>query len=215
MDTWSVGCIFAEMLGRRVLFEGTNTLQQLARITDVLGTPAEAELAAIESARARTYMREMPFKPRVPFSQLYPDASPLALELLEQLLAFDPARRITVEAALAHPYLAAIHEPTYEPCAAQPFSFEFEQTPTHKSALRQQLTAEIVAFHPHAALEEAEVLAALNAAAADSPSSPAVVAARIAAAAGRAAASTGSMSSSDQQWAQNLADADAPVTMDE
>ena len=34
-----------------------------------------------------------------------PVAAPLALSLLDQLLAFNPDNRITVEAALAHPYL--------------------------------------------------------------------------------------------------------------
>ena len=34
----------------------------------------------------------------------------LALDLLEKLLKFDPATRITVEQALAHSYLAAYHD---------------------------------------------------------------------------------------------------------
>jgi hypothetical protein len=33
-----------------------------------------------------------------------------ALDLLENLLKFDPSIRITVEQALAHPYLAAYHD---------------------------------------------------------------------------------------------------------
>jgi serine/threonine protein kinase len=38
----------------------------------------------------------------------------LALDLLERLLDFDPARRITVEQALSHPYLATYHDPEDE-----------------------------------------------------------------------------------------------------
>ena len=36
----------------------------------------------------------------------YRGADPLALDLLERMLAFDPAQRLTVAEALAHPYLA-------------------------------------------------------------------------------------------------------------
>jgi serine/threonine protein kinase len=38
------------------------------------------------------------------------------LDLLERLLEFDPAKRITVEEALEHPYLEAYHEPEDEVC---------------------------------------------------------------------------------------------------
>jgi mitogen-activated protein kinase 7 len=63
---------------------------------------------------------------KVPWKQLYPKSSPEAQDLLEKLLAFDPAQRITVEEALAHPYLEAYHDIEDEPdCPAQ-FDFAFE-----------------------------------------------------------------------------------------
>jgi len=46
--------------------------------------------------------------------------------LLERLLAFDPAERITVEEALEHQYLAIWHDPNDEPEAPAPFEFDFE-----------------------------------------------------------------------------------------
>lgn len=66
--------------------------------------------------------------PTIHFQQLYPRASPLAIDLLEKLLNFDPAARITVEQALAHPYLAAYHEEDDEPVHEKVFDFEFEVT---------------------------------------------------------------------------------------
>jgi serine/threonine protein kinase len=51
---------------------------------------------------------------RCPFRALFPDASAAAIELMEAMLQFNPARRITVEQALAHPYLAQIHDPASE-----------------------------------------------------------------------------------------------------
>jgi len=45
---------------------------------------------------------------------------------LEKLLKFDPAERITVEEALAHPYLEAYHDIEDEPSHKKPFDFSFE-----------------------------------------------------------------------------------------
>lgn len=45
---------------------------------------------------------------------MFPDASHLAIDLMEKMLQFNPERRITVEQALAHPYLAQMHDPASE-----------------------------------------------------------------------------------------------------
>ena len=42
------------------------------------------------------------------------------------MLAFDPNQRITVEEALAHPYLAQYHNPAWEP-ACEHFNFDFDR----------------------------------------------------------------------------------------
>jgi serine/threonine protein kinase len=46
---------------------------------------------------------------------MFPHANPLALDLLAKMLNFDPAKRITCDQALEHPYLAVWHDPTDEP----------------------------------------------------------------------------------------------------
>lgn len=53
VDMWSVGCIFAEMLGRRALFPGKNFIHQLSLIFDVIGAPKREEVAYIRSTEAR------------------------------------------------------------------------------------------------------------------------------------------------------------------
>lgn len=45
--------------------------------------------------------------PRRPLIEICPQLTPLGADLAQRMLAFDPSRRITVEEALAHPYLAA------------------------------------------------------------------------------------------------------------
>ena len=52
IDTWSVGCIFAELLSRRILFQASSPVVQLDLIIDLLGTPPDTELkSACEPAR--------------------------------------------------------------------------------------------------------------------------------------------------------------------
>lgn len=50
---WSVGCIFAEMLGGKPLFKGRDYVDQLNQILQILGTPDEATLRRVGSERVR------------------------------------------------------------------------------------------------------------------------------------------------------------------
>ncbi|KAG2177287.1 hypothetical protein INT43_007944 [Umbelopsis isabellina] len=126
IDMWSVGCIFAEMLGGKPLFKGRDYVDQLNQILGILGTPDEVTLRRVGSERAQVYIRSLPPMPRIPYEKLYPKANPLAIDLLNKLLCFDPALRITVEEALAHPYLSAYHDEDDEPVHHQHFDFSFE-----------------------------------------------------------------------------------------
>ena len=47
----------------------------------------------------------------------FPDANDDAISLLSKMLILDPARRITVDQALEHPYLASLHDAALEPLA--------------------------------------------------------------------------------------------------
>lgn len=52
VDMWSVGCILAEIVGRRPLFPGTDFLHQLQLVTDVIGTPSHSDIEAIKNENA-------------------------------------------------------------------------------------------------------------------------------------------------------------------
>lgn len=47
----------------------------------------------------------------------FPDANADAIGLLSKMLILDPARRMTVDQALEHPYLASLHDTALEPLA--------------------------------------------------------------------------------------------------
>lgn len=129
IDIWSVGCIFAELLSGKVLFPGKDYVHQMSLIINISGTPDDELLSRIGSERAQQWIRSLPVKEKVPFSTLFPNADPLAIDLLEKLLTFDPHSRITVEEALKHEYLQFYHDENDEPVST-PMDFTFEKLET-------------------------------------------------------------------------------------
>ncbi|XP_038892958.1 mitogen-activated protein kinase 9-like [Benincasa hispida] len=150
IDIWSIGCIFAEMLASKPLFPGKSVVHELDLITDLLGTPSAECIAKIRNEKAKRYLSGMRKKNPIPLSQKFPNADPLALRLLERLLAFDPEDRPSAEEALADPYFHGLANLKDEP-SRQPISkleFEFERRKLTKDDVRELIYREILEYHP-------------------------------------------------------------------
>ena len=61
----------------------------------LLGSPEDSDLGFLRSENARKYVKQLPRVPKQPFSQKFPDVSPIAIDLAERMLVFDPSKRIT------------------------------------------------------------------------------------------------------------------------
>ena len=48
IDIWSVGCVIAELLIGRPIFDGANSMDQLLKIIKVLGTPSKNDLIGMK-----------------------------------------------------------------------------------------------------------------------------------------------------------------------
>ncbi|XP_029983592.1 LOW QUALITY PROTEIN: MAPK/MAK/MRK overlapping kinase [Sphaeramia orbicularis] len=106
MDIWSAGCVFFEIMSLNPLFPGSNELDQVAKIHDVLGTTDQSLLQKFKQSRAMHF--NFPPKKGTGISRLIPNCPAPALSLLYQMLAYDPDERITAETALRHTYFREI-----------------------------------------------------------------------------------------------------------
>lgn len=147
VDVWSAGCIFAEMLDGKPLFPGKDHVHQFSIITELLGTPPDDVIQTIVSENTLRFVQSLPRKERIPLSTRFPTVDPVALDLLEKMLVFDPRKRITAEEALAHPYLACYHDDNDEPVADEQFDWSFNDADLPVDTWKVMTYSEILSFH--------------------------------------------------------------------
>ncbi|KAL9245172.1 hypothetical protein vseg_018851 [Gypsophila vaccaria] len=149
IDVWSVGCIFAELLGRKPLFPGTECLNQLKLIINILGSQRDADLEFIDNPKAKKFIKSLPYSPGASLARLYPTAHPLAIDLLHKMLVFDPTKRISVIEALQHPYMSPLYDPRANPPAQFPLDLEIDED-LDEGMIREMMWMEIMHYHPEA-----------------------------------------------------------------
>jgi len=137
IDVWSAGCILAELLTGRPLFQGAEEADQLGRITRLFGCPTEATWPGLErlphahfletrhaapaggvaaalgrhlsELRAARAATAAPDLRRGPPEPLEPSAA----DLLVRMLDLCPARRASAVECLSHPFFTAGVEPDH------------------------------------------------------------------------------------------------------
>ncbi|KFV51318.1 Serine/threonine-protein kinase MAK [Tyto alba] len=103
IDMWAVGSIMAELYTLRPLFPGTSEVDEIFKICQVLGTPKKSEWPeGYHLASAMSFR----FPQCVPISLkcLIPNASSEAIQLMSDMLNWNPKKRPTASQALKYPY---------------------------------------------------------------------------------------------------------------
>lgn len=65
LDMWSVGCILAELVGRRPIFPGSDSQNQLTLICEYLGKPAPELIDRIRNEAIRSFVHNEVIRLRV------------------------------------------------------------------------------------------------------------------------------------------------------
>jgi len=178
IDIWSVGCIYAELLGmldgtktedRGPLFPGSSCFplspdhkhktdykyhtrgkhDQLNMIFNLLGTPPESDTELLERDDAKRYIKC--FQPREGegLKSKFPLVDDDSIDILGQMLQFNPSSRTAVKSALEHKLFAEIRDPEAETTAPSYITLDFEKEPDlDEVLLRKYFCKEIQIYHP-------------------------------------------------------------------
>lgn len=136
IDMWAVGCVICELIGRIPIFPGSDSKIQLDLIVKVLGRPADSYIRNIRKINCRdallalpntseyarkdivTVLNELPdlgpwksISKKVVKGDITPGASrvsPSALRLIDGLLVYDPAERLSASDCLRSSYFHSL-----------------------------------------------------------------------------------------------------------
>ncbi|CAD8148712.1 unnamed protein product [Paramecium octaurelia] len=109
VDIWSLGCIIAECFLGKQLFTGSNTVETMADIIRLLGTPTLEEMKNLKSQILDLKMPEIPkFSMAKRFKEIENDQ---LVDLLEKIFVYDPNQRISAFEILLHPFFQELKQP--------------------------------------------------------------------------------------------------------
>ncbi|KAL4147718.1 hypothetical protein PRNP1_011472 [Phytophthora ramorum] len=144
----------------RAIGHGHDHVHQLHLILQLVGSPSPDDMGFVTNMKAKRWMARQQQQESKSLSSVCPNAPTEALDLLSKLLQFDPRKRISVDDAIAHPFLAPCRadgaEMGSERLAESAFDFSFERenkSNMDKNTLRRLIFEDVCHFHPEATPE--------------------------------------------------------------
>uniref|UniRef100_A0A8C5CG46 dual-specificity kinase n=1 Tax=Gadus morhua TaxID=8049 RepID=A0A8C5CG46_GADMO len=122
-DVWSIGCILVEYYLGTTLFQTHDSKEHLAMMERILG-PIPTNL--LQKTRKRRYVHRYKLdwdgnsssgrfvkkscKPLKEYMMCQSEDHQNFFDMVEKMMAYDPAKRLTLEQAMRHPFLAGLHK---------------------------------------------------------------------------------------------------------
>ncbi|CAM9998364.1 unnamed protein product [Ectocarpus sp. 6 AP-2014] len=132
IDTWSLGCVAAELLLGEPLFPGDSGVDQLVEIIKVLGTPTREEIRAMnynysefKFPQIKAHPWKGVFRSRTP---------PEALDVVSKMLAYDPLKRVKPLEVCSHEFVDELRQEGVKLPNGKPLPTLFEFTELELSA---------------------------------------------------------------------------------
>ncbi|KAK4546126.1 hypothetical protein LTR36_002263 [Oleoguttula mirabilis] len=115
VDVWSVGCVFAELIAREVMFRAwpENEINMVKIICEKVGTPTEDNWPGVSKLRGYVTPGDVvPLRPREEWLANFRAIGDIGVDLLIKMLTLDPRQRLTAEGVLRHEFWTANPRPS-------------------------------------------------------------------------------------------------------
>jgi protein kinase len=108
LDMWACGCIMAELYTLRPLLPGSSESDELYKICSVIGTPTQQIWADGMKLASQLRFRFPQFVP-TSLETLIPQAGTDGIAVMNNLIMWDPSKRLSASKCLQHEYFASGH----------------------------------------------------------------------------------------------------------
>jgi len=165
LDVWSVGCILAELFKKHPIFPGKDYSDQLSQIFNITGTPSaeDIEQCVNDDPAVHHFLKAIGNVEPKNWADVLPNATEDAIDLISKLLTFNPSKRITIDEALRHPFLAKYYNEDFvknECVAKAPLDVTYEKMTREKDDIKRLMFEEIRKFRPRAVFPDSAEVAA-------------------------------------------------------